>query len=94
MFARALIYCIRLYQRLSRLTPQTCRFTPTCSEYTIRAVELHGLWRGIAMGIARIVRCNPFNPGGYDPVPGDPKARPDEHYLKTNTESNHNETER
>ncbi|MFO7946485.1 MAG: membrane protein insertion efficiency factor YidD [Armatimonadota bacterium] len=74
MFARALIFCIRIYQRLSRYTPRICRFTPTCSQYTIRALQLHGFWRGIALGIARVCRCNPFNPGGYDPVPDDPMA--------------------
>ena len=72
MCARALIWLIRLYQRtLSRVLPQTCRFTPTCSEYTVRALTIHGFWRGLIMGARRICRCHPFSTGGYDPVPGD-----------------------
>ena len=69
MCARVLIWFIRLYQRtLSRVLPRTCRFTPTCSEYTVRALTIHGFWRGLAMGCRRVCRCHPFNPGGYDPV--------------------------
>ncbi len=72
MFARVLVWLVRLYQHtLSRLLPRVCRFTPSCSQYMIRAVELHGFWRGILLGCKRICRCNPLNPGGYDPVPGD-----------------------
>ncbi len=75
MIARALIALIRLYQRtLSRLLPPVCRFTPTCSEYTARALRIHGFFKGIWLGCNRICRCNPFNPGGYDPVPGDTEA--------------------
>lgn len=75
MCARALIWLIRLYQRtLSRVLPRTCRFTPTCSEYTVRALTIHGFWRGLAMGCRRVCRCHPFSPGGYDPVVGDTAA--------------------
>jgi uncharacterized protein len=45
-----------------------CRFYPTCSEYAIQAIEKHGIIRGGFMSLWRVVRCNPFNPGGYDPV--------------------------
>ncbi|MFP3902975.1 MAG: membrane protein insertion efficiency factor YidD [Armatimonadota bacterium] len=91
MFARALIFCIRTYQRLSRYTPRICRFTPTCSQYTIRALQLHGFWRGIVLGIRRVFRCNPFNPGGYDPVPGDPQV---EQPHASHTENETDNTER
>ena len=61
---------IRLYQlTLSRLLPPSCRFTPTCSVYSYQAIEKYGVFKGGWMAIKRIARCNPFNPGGYDPVP-------------------------
>ncbi len=61
---------IRLYQlTLSRVLPPSCRFTPTCSVYGYQAIEKHGAVKGSWLAIRRIARCNPFNPGGYDPVP-------------------------
>ncbi|MBX7073215.1 MAG: membrane protein insertion efficiency factor YidD [Pirellulales bacterium] len=63
-----LILMVRLYQAtLSPLLGGHCRFEPSCSHYFIQAVEKHGPWRGAAKGVARICRCHPFHPGGYDP---------------------------
>ncbi|MBR3687648.1 MAG: membrane protein insertion efficiency factor YidD [Lentisphaeria bacterium] len=60
----------RLYRRwISPLFPPCCRFTPTCSQYAIEAVRIHGILRGLALTSWRILRCNPWCRGGYDPVP-------------------------
>lgn len=65
-----LIWLVRGYQKfISPLFPPSCRFYPTCSSYMIEALKKHGPIRGLIMGIARILRCNPFNPGGIDHVP-------------------------
>ncbi len=61
---------IRLYQlTLSPLLPPSCRFTPSCSRYGYEAFQRHGFLKGGWLTVKRVVRCNPFNPGGYDPVP-------------------------
>jgi putative membrane protein insertion efficiency factor len=61
---------IRGYQRgISPLLPPSCRFVPSCSDYGHQAIEKYGIIRGGAMTVWRILRCNPFNKGGYDPVP-------------------------
>jgi putative membrane protein insertion efficiency factor len=66
----ALLGLIRLYQMtLSKaLPPDTCRFYPSCSHYGYQAVYKYGIFKGGVMAIWRVLRCNPFNPGGYDPV--------------------------
>ncbi|MCH7909699.1 MAG: membrane protein insertion efficiency factor YidD [Candidatus Hydrogenedentes bacterium] len=69
-----LVGCIRLYQRL--LSPMlvviggnACRFHPSCSQYAVEAIQKHGPLRGFGYAIRRILRCQPFCEGGYDPVP-------------------------
>ena len=64
------IFLIKIYQRtLSRVMPSSCRFYPSCSEYGVQAIQKYGIFKGGWLTIKRIGRCQPFHPGGYDPVP-------------------------
>ncbi|MFG0329605.1 MAG: membrane protein insertion efficiency factor YidD [Phycisphaerales bacterium] len=69
--ARLLIGLVRGYQRTAaHWLGGACRFQPTCSNYSIKALEIHGAWRGGWLTLRRILRCHPFGGSGYDPVPG------------------------
>lgn len=66
---KVVIAGLRLYKRfLSPCLPSACRFSPTCSEYMMEAVERYGVLRGVGMGLWRLGRCHPFHSGGFDPV--------------------------
>ncbi len=65
-----LIFLIKVYRLIiSPLFPSSCRFTPTCSEYSIEAIKKYGVIKGGILSAKRVSRCHPLNPGGYDPVP-------------------------
>ncbi|MDQ7819114.1 MAG: membrane protein insertion efficiency factor YidD [Armatimonadota bacterium] len=67
---RLVLLLIRAYQRLiSPLLPPRCRFYPSCSAYAAEAVARYGAWRGGVLALRRLLRCHPWHPGGYDPVP-------------------------
>ncbi len=67
---KILIAMLRFYKRsISPLLPDACIYTPTCSEYAMEAIEKHGVWKGCLLAAWRLLRCNPFAKGGYDPVP-------------------------
>ncbi|MFQ5736184.1 MAG: membrane protein insertion efficiency factor YidD [Thermodesulfobacteriota bacterium] len=67
---RPFLWLIALYKAaISPVLPPSCRFYPTCSDYAHHAIEGHGVLRGVFMAAARLLRCHPYNPGGYDPVP-------------------------
>ena len=71
---KIIIYLIKFYQiTLSPLLGSNCRFQPTCSQYMIEAINLHGVLRGLSLGFKRISKCHPFGSKGYDPVPGKEK---------------------
>ncbi|HAP75088.1 MAG TPA: membrane protein insertion efficiency factor YidD [Acidimicrobiaceae bacterium] len=63
------------YQRGMEGRPSPCRFTPTCSSYALEAVQTHGTWRGGWLTVRRLLRCRPFGPSGWDPVP-EPRSLP------------------
>lgn len=69
MFKRLAIYLIKLYQSIPGNWHYSCRFTPTCSNYAVEAIERYGLIKGGVLSVRRILRCNPIGGSGYDPVP-------------------------
>lgn len=76
LLAKLVESLIRFYQvAISPLLPSSCRFTPTCSQYTLDAVRTHGAIRGSWLGLKRISKCHPFHKGGFDPVPPADKNR-------------------
>ena len=79
MIRKCMLALIRFYRRfLSPLLPAACRFEPTCSQYALEAVEMHGALSGGWLTLRRLLRCQPFSRGGFDPVPV-PQTRPTEH---------------
>ena len=74
MLKKILIFPIKLYKKyISPHLGHHCRYWPTCSSYMIQAIEIHGAAKGLVLGTWRILRCNPWSAGGYDPVP--PKGK-------------------
>lgn len=70
MLTKLLILPIRFYQRfISPLTPPSCRFTPTCSQYAVEALRKYGALKGLWLAVKRLLRCHPWGGSGYDPVP-------------------------
>lgn len=68
--SKLLIGLIHFYQRaISPFLGKQCRFYPTCSQYTAEAIQTYGAWKGLGLGVKRILKCHPFHPGGWDPVP-------------------------
>jgi putative membrane protein insertion efficiency factor len=75
VLAAPLLGLIWLYQKVARpIMPPTCRYWPSCSDYAVTALKIHGPFRGGWMAARRIGRCHPFHEGGIDPVPGSPEA--------------------
>ena len=74
MIKRALLVLIKTYQwMISPVLGAHCRFYPSCSSYMYEAIETHGVWSGLWLGLKRLLRCHPFHPGGIDPVPKNPQ---------------------
>lgn len=69
LLVKCCVFLVRIYQKyISPLKGPTCRFIPTCSQYTILALQKYGFFKGSYLAIKRILKCHPFHPGGYDPI--------------------------
>lgn len=67
---KIILFFIKFYQIcISPFLGKNCRFIPTCSAYTYEAIEIHGIIKGVYLGVKRILKCHPYNEGGYDPIP-------------------------
>lgn len=76
MLKQIMIAMIKFYQKcISPIMPNVCRYKPSCSEYFIEALQIHGVWKGSRLGIKRILRCHPWGGFGYDPVPDGDKSK-------------------
>lgn len=76
IIATPFIWLVRFYQiAISPYTPASCRYSPTCSSYTIEALQTHGIFKGGWLSIKRILSCNPWGGSGYDPVPENNKNK-------------------
>ena len=80
LIKKVLIFLIKTYQMTlsPRFSHGSCRYTPTCSQYALEAIEIHGIFKGCLLAAWRILRCNPFSKGGWDPVP--PKKTKEDKY--------------
>ncbi len=73
---KLLITLVRFYQYgISPMFPAACRYTPTCSQYAVEALQKHGPWRGLILAAKRISSCHPWGGSGYDPVPDKPERK-------------------
>ena len=90
-----MIWLIGIYRKyISPLKPPCCRFTPTCSAYAIEAFQKRGFFVGFALTVWRILRCNPFSKGGYDPVPEKKTRKARRNERNEGDETAKNETEK
>ena len=90
MIKKGIIKLIKLYQKIPGKWHGSCKYYPTCSAYAIEALEKHGLFKGLYLSIGRVLRCNPWSKGGYDPVPN----KTDENAQNSNDELIKNNDER
>ena len=75
--SRVAVFVLRVYQRgISPLFPRRCKYYPSCSEYAVQSVMAYGMLRGVTLALWRLLRCNPFSHGGYDPVTAQTLFRP------------------